>query len=131
MKRKIAALTAVVLAAALLTGCMEEFRSGDKLIASMETVTAASLVAPVYGERDTAAETVAQGANDFAFRLSAALAAEQAEENFLCSPYSVWMPLAALVNATDEASKPALLRGTGCGWYQRRGCKPCGLPYAL
>jgi Serine protease inhibitor len=113
MKRKIAVLAAVVLAAALLTGCIEEFRSDDKLIASMETVTAAPLVAPVYGERDAAAEAVAQGANAFAFRLSAALAAEQAEENFLCSPYSVWMPLAALVNATDKANKPTLLEVLG------------------
>jgi len=47
------------------------------------------------------ARTVAGGANDFAFRLGAALLKDLGDSNFVCSPYSVWLPLAALVNATD------------------------------
>ena len=115
MKRNFAAFTAIILAVTLLGGCVSELRGsdGDKLIARIETVIPAELVAPVRGEGDAAAQTVAQGANDFAFRLSAALSAEIGNENFLCSPYSVWMPLAALVNATDETNRPALLEALG------------------
>ncbi|MDR1329371.1 MAG: hypothetical protein LBK23_07200 [Oscillospiraceae bacterium] len=56
---------------------------------------------------------LADGANGFAFRLSAALVKNAGDENFVCSPYSVWLPLAALVSATDEQSKPALLSALG------------------
>ena len=66
------------------------------------------LIAP-YGLPNPAAKTVASGANDFAFRLSAALAEEVGDENFVCSPYSVWMPLAALINAMDARARHALL----------------------
>ncbi len=45
---------------------------------------------------------------DFAFSLGKKLLAEDSDENFVYSPLSV-CSLAALVNATDEASKPALL----------------------
>ncbi len=30
-------------------------------------------------------------------------------ENLICSPYSVWLPLAALVNAAEEPAKAQLL----------------------
>ncbi|MCL2512417.1 MAG: dockerin type I domain-containing protein [Oscillospiraceae bacterium] len=70
-------------------------------------------------ENKTAGETAAAGANDFAFRLSSALlkndglAGEAGNNNFICSPYSVWLPLAALANATNESSKAALLSAIG------------------
>ena len=64
---------------------------------------------PVYGEQNIAVRTAANGANDFAFHLSAALAGNAGNDNFVCSPYSVWIPLAALANATDGQSKEALL----------------------
>ena len=52
----------------------------------------------------------------FAFNLGQKLLAEQdADDNFVFSPLSVWLPLAALVNATDEANKPALLEALGAG----------------
>jgi len=73
----------------------------------------AALIKPDYGETDSAAETAAAGANDFAFRLSAKLTEQTGAQNFICSPFSVWMPLAALVNATDEEYKPALLESLG------------------
>ncbi|MCL2696297.1 MAG: hypothetical protein FWE69_08235 [Clostridiales bacterium] len=59
------------------------------------------------------AEIAAAGANDFAFRLSAALAKEVGDKNFVCSPFSVWMPFAALVNATDAQYQDALLAALG------------------
>ena len=52
--------------------------------------------------------------NDFAFRLAAALLQHSdADENFVLSPYSVWLPLAALVNATQEQYRPVLLQALG------------------
>jgi serpin B len=65
------------------------------------------------------ASAVANGANDFAFRLSAALMknrsgnAKTANDSFICSPYSVWLPLAALLNAASDEAKPALLSALG------------------
>lgn len=76
---------------------------------SIETVKAKELQEPAYGQEDPEALAVAGGANDFAFQLSASLAGQAGDENFVCSPYSVWMPLAALVNATDAPNKAALL----------------------
>ncbi len=55
----------------------------------------------------------AAGANDFAFRLSRALLQTTGKKNFVSSPYSVWLPLAALVNGTDAAHRPALLASLG------------------
>ena len=64
---------------------------------------------PPLGHLNYSAQTVAGGANDFAFRLSATLLADEpGSGNFICSPYSVWLPLAALVNATNETHKENL-----------------------
>ena len=57
----------------------------------------------------SAAYTAATGANDFAFKLSASLAKQSGKDNLVCSPYSVWLPLAALTNATDKPYKDQLL----------------------
>ncbi|MDR2952528.1 MAG: hypothetical protein LBU82_04715 [Treponema sp.] len=75
-------------------------------------VTEKALLSP-YEEDITAAGTVARGANDFAFRLGAALVKDAGDKNFVCSPYSVWLPLAALLNATDEQNKAALTEALG------------------
>ena len=72
-------------------------------------VEAKELLAPSYEAPDPAAGIVARGANDFAFRLGAELLKSTGNENFVFSPFSVWLPLAALANATDEENKPALL----------------------
>lgn len=74
---------------------------------------AAALLRPEYGEEDAAAKTVASGANRFALRLSNELAAKEPGKNFVCSPYSVWLPLAALLSATDEAHREPLLAALG------------------
>ncbi len=76
-------------------------------------VKAKDLEEPKYNEENSAAQKVADGANDFAFKLSSALSQKNKNEDFLCSPYSVWLPLAALVNATDSANKEALLNALG------------------
>ena len=60
-----------------------------------------------------AAGNVARGANDFAFKLSAEMIKSSGNDNFVCSPYSVWIPLAALVNATNEPAKLELLAALG------------------
>ena len=62
--------------------------------------------------------TAAKGANDFAFRLSAALSKTEmlqngAEANFICSPFSVYLSLAALSNAVGGDEKSALLESLG------------------
>jgi serpin B len=63
-----------------------------------------------------AARSVAAGANDFAFRLSAALAEKNgATGNMVCSPLSLWIPLTALVNAVDVQYKADLLTALGLG----------------
>lgn len=63
---------------------------------------------------DIPAQKAAAGANDFAFRFSASLlSGQESGKNFICSPYSVWLPLAALVNATDEAQVNTLLEAIG------------------
>ncbi|MCL2628577.1 MAG: hypothetical protein FWD44_07790 [Oscillospiraceae bacterium] len=72
-------------------------------------LTARALEAPITAGRNIQVEVAATGANDFAFRLSAALAENVGTDNFIVSPYSVWLPLAALVNATEPQYKDALL----------------------
>ncbi|MDR1603176.1 MAG: hypothetical protein LBS10_00005 [Gracilibacteraceae bacterium] len=57
----------------------------------------------------------ANGVNQFAFRFSAAMAAGNDDENFVCSPFSVWLPLAALANATDESHRRELIETIGAG----------------
>jgi serpin B len=74
-------------------------------------ITAKALLAP-DGEAP-ASRSIARGSNDFAFRFAAKLAVSSGNENFVCSPYSVWLPLAALVNAAEESKKSALLSVLG------------------
>lgn len=66
-------------------------------------------------EHNPQAQTAARGANAFAFRFSRQLLKESSDQtgNFVCSPYSVWLPLAALVNATDASSREELLDTLG------------------
>ena len=61
------------------------------------------------------ARSVANGANDFAFRLSAVLAAQNnsTTENLVCSPLSVCMPLTALVNAVNDLHRADLAAALG------------------
>jgi serpin B len=83
-------------------------RSGPIEVAQ---VTAKDLLAP--DAESSSAQDIARGANDFAFRFASKLAENFEDKNFVCSPYSVWLPLAALVNATEEPEKRALLSALG------------------
>ncbi|GHV81458.1 serine proteinase inhibitor [Spirochaetia bacterium] len=89
------------------------YDEGDSAI-HIVAVTPKALQAPAaYGKLDPVVAAVSGGANDFAFRLSAALAKQSGDKNLVCSPYSVWLPLAALLNATDSQYKEALITALG------------------
>ena len=85
-----------------MAGCSDS--SGPVSIMQVE---AAELIATQWNESDPVSEAVALSANDFAFRLSSVFLEDVAHDNFAFSPYSIWMPLAALLNATNDANKPA------------------------
>ncbi len=57
----------------------------------------------------------AKSANDFAFRLTKTLLQSNGKKNFVSSPFSVWLPLAALANATQKQYQPALFDAIGAG----------------
>lgn len=103
-----------MLAVYFVTGEMPA--SGGTHVPETDTMAIANavrspLINPYKQGADPSAESAAKGANDFAFRFSSALLSEQKDQNanFVCSPYSVWLPLAALVNATDEQKRGELL----------------------
>ena len=144
MHKKLAALLCILLCLALLGGC------GGKATApadgpTAETTGAVTTTAETTTQETTTSETTTSeavpasttrtraqtppgqkfatpgaGANDFAFRLSKALLKNNGSKNFLSSPYSVWLPLAALVNATDAADKQALLNALGASGYSEK-----------
>jgi serpin B len=84
---------------------------GDSV--EVASVTAKDLLATGGEAPAERSISIAGGANDFAFRFASALAAESGNKNFVCSPYSVWLPLAALVNAAEESKKSELLSTLG------------------
>ena len=92
----------------LFTGLVSKrFTTGNLISYAKEAPK--ELLETGYGDENQTAAAVAAGANDFAFQLSAALAGTSGDENLVCSPYSVWIPLAALVSATDEPYRAELL----------------------
>ena len=112
MKRNKALIAASFCICVLFASCGENNDASSGSI-NVANVSAKELLAPVYGEEDLTAKAAANGANDFAFRLSSSLLKYSNNENFVCSPYSVWLPLAALVNAATPQSKDALLTALG------------------
>lgn len=111
MKNALSVFIAVILLTTALAGCSG--CAGTEAISIYPASSTMNLEAPVYGEQDPSAQVSARGANDFAFRLSSQLLGESGNDNFVCSPYSVWLPLAALANATDDASLELLLDALG------------------
>jgi len=97
----------------LLAFSCDSFNSDNDGSISIVNVNANALLAPSYGEVDPAVKTAATGANDFAFRLGKELVKDNGGKNFVFSPYSVWLPLAALVNAAAPQHKAALLNALG------------------
>lgn len=132
-KRWMAAGLAALLAASQLTGCgvvkntedRENTENGEN-IESMEkqenidntdkkeSVTRLELSAAGYqspfGNESATAQTAAKGANAFALEMGSTLYKEYKGENFICSPFSLWLPLAALLNTTDEEGTQKLLQ---------------------
>ena len=94
-------------------GITKTIYNASNFSVSMLNAEAKELEAPKYGEQEENVRAAAGGANDFAFRLSAALVKNTGYSSFVCSPYSVWLPLAALVNATGARYKDALLSAIG------------------
>ena len=65
-------------------------------------------------DKKAAGEEKQDGVNGFAFRFTKEMLAEKdPSANMVVSPYSVWLPLAALVNASDEAARQQLLEAIG------------------
>jgi len=100
----------IVLTACTLT-TNDGNNSGDNSI-NIIKVSAKDLIAPV-SEQNPVTKNVADGANDFAFSLGAELLKDSGNANFVCSPFSAWLPLAALVNATASPYKDALVSALG------------------
>ena len=124
-KKMIAVLLCLLLGILPMAGCAPVAAVGgageERAAASVAAVNAGNTHdAPDYNVPDSAAATAAAGANDFAFRLSAALVKDAGNSNFVISPYSVWIPLAALVNATDGRNKPALLKALNASGISER-----------
>ena len=116
MKKRIISIV-VVMCLSLFCGCTDKSQENPTTI----DATASSHDREVNPVRNTQYfDTPAAGANDFAFRLSASLLKQNGKQNFLCSPYSVWLPLAALVNATDSAQKPALREALGAAGFSEK-----------
>jgi len=124
MKKQIIAYVLIAsMITVILTGCfsgtvepgepeMNVFVGNEGLLSVLQ-VDAAPLISTEWRENDSQARIAARGANDFAFRLSAALAQNAGNESFVVSPYSVWLPLAALLNGTAEEHRNALLTALG------------------
>jgi serpin B len=131
MKKITDLMTAGLLLAAVLAGCEADGNAGDESkeggkkdgVFSVVQVEEKALLATDTDAPQ--ARAVAKGANGFAFRFGAALTEAEigtgSDDNLICSPYSVWLPLAALLNATDEASRPALLEAIGAGGLDAGG----------
>lgn len=105
----IAMVLAVLLATAPLASCstVTDTKGGVMHIAATPALDFTESPSAVSGD-------IAESANDFAFRFAQALLDEsEPDANFLCSPYSAWLPLAALANATDAQRQPELLRILG------------------
>jgi serpin B len=100
-----------VLLLGLFLGCKTDTGTDDADYSAIKVVPVSpkALREPAYDD----SRAVSRGANDFAFRLSAALAEQAGAENLVCSPLSVWIPLAALVNAADIQYKAGLLTALG------------------
>lgn len=110
----------ILLLCTLLAGCKD--KDGENETANNEYVSdseKAMSIVPVEAKalelsdgegKKLLLQKASKGANDFAFDLSKSLVEEDKEENFICSPYSVWLPLTALVNGTDEEHKEKLLQ---------------------
>ncbi|MDR1703958.1 MAG: hypothetical protein LBS19_04645 [Clostridiales bacterium] len=118
LKKYLRLFLPLLLIGIVLPGChIESNKQPSSGAVKVFPVKAAGLISPGFNQ-DEASRLVAAGANDFAFRLSSALLEHADGENFVCSPFSVWLPLAALANAADAESLPALLDAIGAAGFE-------------
>lgn len=87
--------------------------SSDDSVVRIANVEARALTPSTPGEQDKETAAIISGANDFAFDLSEALMNDAEDENFVYSPISVWLPLAALTNAMDAQDAQSALAVLG------------------
>jgi len=120
MKKAIIMLVCALLCLAVLGGCVKPVEAPEEITSAREGASENTQnekpqeATPVHTQKFN---SPAEGANDFAFRLSKALLQDTGKGNFISSPLSVWLPLAALVNATNAAHKPALLSALGAAGF--------------
>ena len=88
-------------------------------------------LSPQIAVNSDEAAFIATGANDFAFRLSAQLAKENGDHNLVVSPFSVYLPLAALLNATTKEHQQELFTALGAGLERSGYCTPAWADCAL
>jgi serine protease inhibitor len=106
--KALAAAVAAITAANLSAACALNAWIGAKPVAQVQT--------EAHALKDVGFEAlrVPISEADFAFELGQKLIAGVPEtDNFVYSPLSVWLPLAALVNATEAEHKPPLLDALG------------------
>ncbi len=97
-KKVISVALACLLASSLVMGCVANTKVLEEI---------------PYGERSDVSVKAAAGANDFAFKLSSVLAQQNGNNNFVFSPFVVWLSLTSLVGATQPDSKEKLLDSLG------------------
>ena len=121
MKKKTAIMMAIFLGlgTACLNGCtktdtkdaVEGPEAETEEMDETDETQAQNLQTEDADREETAEDT---GVNAFAFRLTRACLEQKGEkENLLLSPFSVWLPLAALTNAADEAAQAELTDALG------------------
>lgn len=108
MKMKQKSALSLLLAFLLLCSCTTQSKS----VQAVKTATPKALEQSTETDAFAAGQAIADGANTFAFKLSAHIASDMdAGENLVLSPLSVWLPLSALVNATQGDAQDTLLSG--------------------
>ncbi len=70
------------------------------------------LINPEKQESESA-KKAAEKLNEFSLEMGRRLYQEYEGENFVCSPISLWLPLAALLNASDGTAQDEMLKSLG------------------
>lgn len=113
---------AILAQAALLGACGGQDTAQETLQTQEDAAAQTQAPTPEEAEVSTgnaevqedAAQEKQDGVNGFAFRFTKEmLDQKEPSQNMVVSPYSVWLPLAALVNATDDAAREQLLAAIG------------------
>lgn len=104
--------TAAAVIAALSMSMLSDCGQGTEMNGMMMDLKAAPLQRP-YGNESDSARSVALGINEFSFSMGSMLYEEYEGDNFVCSPISLWLPLGALLNASEEEYREELMASLG------------------